>query len=399
MFQNRTRNLALVLLSALIVTTCSLKPQVAVAVPLALTPKTSVAVPTQTTTGTFDFSKITADKVLVIDPESKRIILAKNEHEPHPIASLTKLMTALIAHEHGLTMNQTATVLAEDEVGGARLRVTNGVKLTVRDIFYAMIVGSANNAAHALARLTGESLPDFVKEMNARAQKLGLQATVFADTSGLDLANVSTAHDVAALALTAFENPVIRNAASTAYYPLQAEGVLRQMKNTNGLLTDPNNGLYVLAGKTGYLVESKWNFVVKMRDSRNRPLLIVVLGSKSNTDAFKDAVLLGRWVWTHFQWKMPPPSTVQISTTSKQTPIPIGLYRGMRSSDVTLVQKRLVAHYKIPANATNVTGYFGPKTESLVKRFQLENKLISSANARDAGYIGPKTAAALNRLY
>lgn len=402
MLQKITRNSAFILLSAFTIVTSTLHPVMAADVartPLALTPKLNTLVPTQTVAGTFDFSKITADKVLVIDPESKQVILAKKEHEKHPIASLTKLMTAIIALEHGLNMNKAATVIEEDEGGGARLRVSNGAALTMRDIFYATIVGSANNAAHALARTTGTPIPDFVKEMNKRAQTLGLQATTFADTSGLDLKNISTAHDVAALAITAFDNQVIRSAASTASYPLRAEGTLRHMKNTNGLLTDPNNGLYILGGKTGYLIESKWNFVVKMRDYRNRPLLIVVLGSSSNTDAFKDATLLGQWVWKHFQWKKPAPSTVQVATPSSQATVPVGLYKGMRSSDIRLVQKKLATHYKIPADATNVTGYFGPKTEALVKRFQLENSLITSATARDAGYIGPKTAAALNLLY
>lgn len=398
-----TRISIFILLSAFIVTVSSPMTHVAIAadalrVPPALAPKPNVLVPTQTVAGTFDFSKITADKVLVIDPESRQAVVAKKEREQHPLASLTKLMTALIAHEHGLTMNNAATVLAEDEVGGARLRVNNGAKLTVRDIFYAMIVGSANNAAQALARMTGKPVPDFVEEMNERARTLGLDATTFSDTSGLDLGNVSTAQDIAALALTAFDDPVIRSAASTAYYPLQAEGILRQMKNTNGLLTDPNNGLYVLGGKTGYLIESKWNIVVKMRDHRNRPLLIVVLGSASDADAFKDATLLGQWVWTHFQWRKPLTSVPKTATSPTQPHVPIGLYRGMRSAAITLVQKKLTAHYGVPADTKNVTGYFGPKTEELVKRFQLDKKLISSANARDAGYIGPKTSAALNLL-
>lgn len=404
MLHKSQRGLLLFVLSALMFGTLPFKPHAVLAsttpqASLTIAQKSNALISTQTVSGTFDFSKITADKVLVIDPESKQVILAKKEREQHPLASLTKLMTALIVYEHGLTMNEGATVLAEDEVGGARLRVSNGAKLTTRDIFYAMIVGSANNAAHALARMTGKPIPDFVKEMNERAQTLGLSATTFSDTCGLDLGNVSTAQDIAALALAAFDNPVVQSAASTAYYPLQAEGTLRQMKNTNGLLTDPNNGLYVLGGKTGYLIESKWNFVVKMRDYRNRPLLIVVLGSASNADAFKDVTLLGRWVWGHFQWKKPTRTTPQASAPSKQTTVPIGLSRGMRSPAITLVQKKLTAHYKIHADATYVTGYFGPKTENLVKRFQLENRLISSANARDAGYIGPKTATALNLLY
>ncbi len=258
--------------------------------------------PVQRIQGTFDFSKISADKVLVIDPATRSVLLSKKPDEPHPLASITKLMTALIVSTKGLSMDRIETVLADDEVGGARLRVANGTPLTVRDIFYAMIVGSANNAAHALARITGQSMPMFVDEMNAKAIALGLTSTRFADTSGLDLANVSTARDIATLALTAFDQPEIRRAATTAYYPLVAEGRTRKMKNTNGLLTDPNNGLYVTGGKTGYLIESKWNLVVEMKDKREKPLLIVMLGSANESALFKDSRQVASWVWDHYEW-------------------------------------------------------------------------------------------------
>lgn len=356
-------------------------------------------IPIQTTPGTFDFSKLTADKVLVIDPESKQVILERKSKEKHPLASLTKLMTALVLRAHGLDLEKEATVLFEDEVGGARLRVANGTLLTMRDVFYGMIVGSANNASHALARMTGVSSSSFIQEMNTRASALGLSSTTFADTSGLDLGNVSTAHDIAALALNAFDDPVIRSAATTAHYPLVVEGQTRQMKNTNGLLTDPHNGLYVLGGKTGYLVESKWNLAVKMMDSRKHPLLIVTLGSASNGDAFKDSARIGRWVWSHYEWKKPTPSLAATSAPiSVSSPIPPRLQIGMRSEDVRTLQKKLTTYYKIPANTTSVTGYFGPKTYALVKRFQLKNGLITSDKATDAGYVGPKTASAVNAL-
>ena len=256
----------------------------------------------QTVPGTFDTSKVSADKFLVIDPATKQVLLAQKPDEPHPLASITKLMTALIISTKGLSMDRIETVLADDEVGGARLRVNNGTPLTIRDIFYAMIVGSANNAAHALARITGQPMTDFIAEMNAKAKALGLSSTAFADTSGLDLANVSTARDIATLALNAFDNEEIKRAATTAYYPLVAEGKTRQMKNTNGLLTDPNNGLYVLGGKTGYLVESKWNLVVEMKDKREKPLLIVMLGSATEPALFKDSQQVAKWVWDHYEW-------------------------------------------------------------------------------------------------
>lgn len=277
----------------------TVKPSSAPALAVRKAPLAPVLVPGSA----FDFSSITAEAVLVIDDATRDVLLARNSRKPHPLASITKLMTAVVALEHRVPMSRTMTIVDGDEVGGARLRVDDGTRLTVRQVFDAMLVGSANNAANALARSTKLAKEEFVEEMNARAGEIGLTATTFVDPSGIEVGNVSTAEDVAALAFEALAVPDVRRATTTSELAIPTARAVHKFKNTNGLLTDDRNGLYVMGGKTGYLEESKWNLVVKMRDARNKPVLVVVLGSADKTSSFKDAATAARWVWGHYKWQ------------------------------------------------------------------------------------------------
>lgn len=272
--------------------------------PASLKVRPASRVPVLLPGASFDFSKITAEAVLVIDDATREVLLARNSRVPRPIASLTKLMTAMVALDHRVPMGRTVSITDADEVGGARLRVENGTPLTVRQIFDAMLVGSANNAANALARCTKLAKEDFVAEMNAKAEELGLGSTKFVDPTGIEVENVSTAEDVAALAFEAFASPEVRRATTTAQVEIVAAKSTHKFKNTNELLVDDRNGLYVLGGKTGYLIESKWNLAVKMRDSRMKPVLVVVLGSADKARSFKDAEIAAKWVWSNYRWSV-----------------------------------------------------------------------------------------------
>jgi D-alanyl-D-alanine endopeptidase (penicillin-binding protein 7) len=247
-------------------------------------------------------SLITASAVMVVDIPSGRILASHNATRVWPLASLTKLMTGLVGLEAGLPMESKVALLDADEVGGARLRVATGDKYVVRDLFYAMLVGSANNATNAVARSTGLSKSDFVARMNAKARAMGLNNTTFVDPTGIEPTNVSTAEEVAALALRAFNEPWVRRATTTGKYAIATAQSTHTIKSTNKLLLE-DNGLYVLGGKTGYLEESLWNLAVKMRDSRNRPVLVVVMGSGSQNDSFRDAEVAAKWAWAHHGWK------------------------------------------------------------------------------------------------
>jgi D-alanyl-D-alanine endopeptidase (penicillin-binding protein 7) len=251
----------------------------------------------------FDFTKLTADAVFVVDVASREVLLARNSRDVRTMASITKLMTAAVALDHDLSFAGKVTMAKEDDVGGARLQAAAGTRLSTADLFYAMLVGSANNAANAVARSTGLSTADFVAAMNDKAAAIGLVSTHFVDTSGMDPANVSTAEEIGALALEVFEKYYyIRRSASTAKYTMVLAGQKHTIKNTNELLTDDNNGLIVTGGKTGYLEESQWNLAVKMMDYRGKTIVVVVLGSDSKQDVFRDASTAGKWVWNNYRW-------------------------------------------------------------------------------------------------
>ena len=211
-------------------------------------------------------------------------------------------MTGIVIRDLGIPMSRRASLLTQDEVGGARLRVPTGVSLTVGDLMYATLVGSANNAAHALARTAG-SLPTFVAAMNGKASTLGLTRTHFDDPTGLAVGNESTAEEVAALAFEAFKDYTLRKMLTTAKHTIWTSGGTHTITNTNGLLTDPNNGLIVLGGKTGYLYESKWNFVVHMMDARHKPIMVVIFGADTKSLSFREAEFVARWVWDNYEWQ------------------------------------------------------------------------------------------------
>ncbi|OGM01577.1 hypothetical protein A2480_01525 [Candidatus Uhrbacteria bacterium RIFOXYC2_FULL_47_19] len=272
--------------------------------PRALTIRNSSLSPVRVS-GTADFrpSLVTARSVFVIDVPTRKVLLAEDANRMHPVASITKLMTGIVAIDHGIDFEGRQTLLNDDEIGGARLRVPIGTSMYFADLMYSMLVGSANNAAHAIGRIAGGGdLDRFVDMMNDRAAEFGLANTNFVDPSGLDVHNVSTARELAALALEAWDHDQLQRICSTSKYSFQAGPDEHTLINTNKLLTDANNGLIVLGGKTGYLVESKWNLVVDLKDSREHPVLVVVLGSDGDVNLFRDARVAAEWAWSSYRW-------------------------------------------------------------------------------------------------
>jgi D-alanyl-D-alanine endopeptidase (penicillin-binding protein 7) len=270
--------------------------------PRALADVDSALAPAKKDGARFDFDSLSAEAVMVVDAASRETLLANRSRAPHSMASLTKLMTAMVVLDRRVPMTRTMILAKKDEVGGARLRVAVGTRLTVRDLFYATLVGSANNAANALARSTNLDADTFIGKMNGKAEELGLRGTKFVDTSGMDARNVSTPEDTAALAIEAFGKYEIKKATTTAKYSLLAQRAVHQFNNTNALLTDDKNGLIVLGGKTGYLPEAGWNLAVKMMDARHKPLIVVVFGSENKDRSFKDAEVAARWAWDNYKW-------------------------------------------------------------------------------------------------
>lgn len=253
--------------------------------------------------------EITAKSVLVVDKESSQVLFEKNSSEVLPVASLTKLMSALVFLEIGPEWEKPVIIQEEDEVEeGSRLKVEIGEKLKTKDLFYSMLIASHNNSVKALvrsARICCEKI--FVQKMNAKAKDFGMTNTHFVDPTGLGPANTSTADDLAKLVSYAFENEEIRQAVTKrehVFTTLDEEPRTIKIRNTNDLLGSFLNGqdYQVVGGKTGYLDESGYCLALEV-SYNNHNIIVVLLGAELKETRWQETKELVTWIFTNYQWE------------------------------------------------------------------------------------------------
>ncbi len=246
---------------------------------------------------------------VVVDKNSGAVIGAYNAGVEWPIASITKLMTADIVSTRAKSLEAWQNVYDSDNVGGAKIWVEHGTHFRLRELMYATLVGSANNAANAIARALGGTKSLFVDAMNERADELGLNQTNFADPSGIEVENVSTAREVARMSREIFSsNETVRSMTQTYRRIIEdTNGKQKSITTTNWMLYRPEyDDVWVMAGKTGFLHESKWNVVEQLRSSRfdrDRELIVVVLGSQTRAESFQNVKKLSDWAWKNYSWR------------------------------------------------------------------------------------------------
>jgi D-alanyl-D-alanine endopeptidase (penicillin-binding protein 7) len=238
---------------------------------------------------------VNAKAFQVTDAETGESLLEQDATAPRSIASITKLMTVMVARESGLDPKKVVALQRADEVGGGRLRVPVGTKLAVHELVASTIVGSANNAANALARATGLSKEEFVARMNAKAAALGLASTAFADPTGIEVGNVSTAREVALMAKAAFDDPWIAEFAAAPTYQVATSRGLHDIRNTNRLVRD--EAVEVLGGKTGFIHEAGYTLVTRLRKPGRRDLIVAVLGGDAERLPARDTKILAERAW------------------------------------------------------------------------------------------------------
>ncbi|MFA6304828.1 MAG: serine hydrolase [Patescibacteria group bacterium] len=245
--------------------------------------------------------KVTAQAAIIVDKQTMSVLWQKNPDVERSLASITKLITALVFLEHNPGWQTEVVVQASDYRVGGRAYVYAGEKILVKDLFNASLVASSNSATVALARSTGLAPEAFVTAMNAKAKELGMAKSLFTEPTGLDPDNISTARDVAALAVAAFDKPEIKSATQAEEYTLIVQNNKRRevLKNTDKLL---NSYLNVLAGKTGYLDEAGYCLVSNVAGAGKSDILVVVLGSKSEPDRFQDLKSLAQWAFDNYHW-------------------------------------------------------------------------------------------------
>lgn len=234
---------------------------------------------------------------LVVDDRDGVQLYGREIDTPRPIASLTKLMTALVVLESGLPLDAPITITDEDRdrLKGTRSRLPVGAILTRDDLLRAALAASDNRAASALARQYPGGTAAFVAAMNARAVTLGMTRTRFADASGLDPRNVSTARDLVVLAAAANARPRLH--AYTTRTEVWVTDLSRNRpvawNNTNRLVR--NDDWDIRLSKTGYTADAG-NCLVLRTVIGNRPVSIVLLNSQGKLSKYGDARRIRDWL-------------------------------------------------------------------------------------------------------
>ena len=243
--------------------------------------------------------KVSSANVLVIDAAADRQIYAKAADEVTPIASVTKLMTAMVVLDAGLSLDEVLDIDTGDfdYLKGSHSRLAMGSTLTRREMLRLALMSSENRAASSLARHYPGGKRAFVEAMNVKAALIGMSHTHYADPTGLDADNVSTAHDLAKLVQAAATYPLIREFTTTPSYlvELQPTGRTLGFNNSNALVK--NQSWDIQLQKTGYIREAG-KCVVMLVNIASKPFVIVLLDSFGRYTRIADAQRIKHWLET-----------------------------------------------------------------------------------------------------
>jgi D-alanyl-D-alanine endopeptidase (penicillin-binding protein 7) len=233
---------------------------------------------------------------LVVDQAGNRVLYAKNVEAVVPVASITKLMTAIIVLDSGAALEEGVTIGEEDvdDIKHTRSRLRVGVTLAREALLKLALMASENRAAAALARAHPAGAGAFVAAMNRKALELGMTRTRFVDATGLSSENVSTAHDLSRLVLAAYGYPLIREFSTAPTYAVElADGRLLHYNNSNRLVK--NAGWTIGLSKTGYISEAG-RCLVMQSSIASLPVIIVLLDSWGRNTRLGDANRIKKWM-------------------------------------------------------------------------------------------------------
>lgn len=241
--------------------------------------------------------QLSATSALALDLDSNFLFFVKDPDKRVPIASTTKIMTALIAVDH-FQPNQILTVSGVSLVSGSTMGLKVDEKLTFRSLLYGMLLNSGNDAAYTIAANFPGGVNAFVEAMNSRAKVLGLLNTSFENPAGFDSPNhFSSAADLSKIAGVVADNPLLSRAVATREVTVSSadRGIIHPLKNLNKLLGLPG----VLGMKTGTTPVAREN-LVGLAERDGHKILTVILGSD---DRFGETEKLLEWVNSNFDWQ------------------------------------------------------------------------------------------------
>jgi D-alanyl-D-alanine endopeptidase (penicillin-binding protein 7) len=231
----------------------------------------------------------------VVDDTSQEVLFQRDPETPQPIASISKLMLAMVVLDTHPDMTERITLVPEDKphIKFTRSRLPIGTVISRGDLLRAALVASDNRAAQSLARTYPGGVEAAVAAMNRKASALGLTLTHFGDPTGLDAGNVSTARELAKLVAAARSYPVISAATSSGHIEIPTSRGTIKFNNTDALVRGHRWSIDL--SKTGYISEAGRCLVIHARIG-DRPLTVVLLGANGKYTTVGDAARLRQWL-------------------------------------------------------------------------------------------------------
>jgi serine-type D-Ala-D-Ala endopeptidase (penicillin-binding protein 7) len=239
--------------------------------------------------------KLKSSAVLVVDQSDSSVLLARHADVAQPIASITKLMTALVVLDAKQPLDQLITITDEetDLPRGGASRLAVGTVLTRGDLMHLALMSSENRAAQTLGVNYPGGLQAMVRAMNAKAGELGMTNAHFVDPTGLSSENVASPEDLSKLVLAASRNAHIREYSTDERYTVRVRKHLVEFHNTDNLVSNP--AWNIIVQKTGYITEAGKCLVMEAV-IRGRNVVIVLLDSAGKLTRVADAKRVKSWM-------------------------------------------------------------------------------------------------------
>ncbi len=237
---------------------------------------------------------VRAAAAIVFDPSNGQVIYEENSQDKRSIASITKVMTALVYLEDNPDLNQEVVIQRSDTFAASTTYLKANDKITAGELLHLLLIPSDNAAARALARTSHGGTASFIERMNEKAIELGLQNTSFADPSGLNANNMSSAFDLSHLITFAASDERIASIMRTPTYTVTTNRRQIPIHSTNHILLAGD--VEVMGAKTGYITKSGYCLASLLRLPQGNPIAVVVLGAHSNNGRFWETRHLFTWL-------------------------------------------------------------------------------------------------------
>ena len=237
---------------------------------------------------------VRAEAAIVYNPVTQQVLWETNAQNERSIASITKVMTAVVFLEHALDLTQPVRIEKSDVRAASTTYLRANDVLTPQDLLHLLLIGSDNAAARALARVSPFGTEGFVEHMNTKARELGLEHTHYDDPSGLVDTNVSSAYDMARLISFAAGDERIASIMRKSSEQIQTNTRTVNVHSTNKLLL--GGDIDVRGGKTGFIRKSGYCLATLLQLPQGDPVAVVVLGARSSAGRFLETKHLFSWI-------------------------------------------------------------------------------------------------------